>query len=195
MKTVINLCQYGSDQSSFTITCFRALKWVFRSRVSGGSNHYDHGFQAKVLGGSDQSWPTYFREKLPIFDHLFQAEVTNLRPRVSGGSDYSLTRCFRRKWQIFLPPVSGGSEQVPGHLWDRAGGDPAPQPHERNSPFSMRGEEGSLLPHPHLRSNCHAGEPIKHLLLTYLCPAFANIVSGNIHCTQVVKRLPNTPTN
>jgi hypothetical protein len=53
----------------------------------------------------------------------------------------------------------------------------------------VRGEEGSLLSHPHLRSNCHAGEPIKHLFLTYLCLAFANIVSGKIHCAHIVKKV------
>ncbi len=154
--------------------------YVFHAEVN--------NLQPLVSGESDQSLTTCFRRKI------------NFWPLVSGGSDQSLATCFRRKWTTFdhvfqvevtnfWQRVSGGSEQVPGHVWDRAGGNPAPQPHERNSPFSVRGEEGSLLSHPHLRSNCHAGEPIKHLLLAYLCPAFADFVSWNIHCTHIVKKV------
>ena len=52
----------------------------------------------------------------------------------------------------------GGNQQVSRHVSDRADRDPPTQPHERDSPFPVRGEEGSLLSHPHLCPSGHAGK-------------------------------------
>ena len=52
----------------------------------------------------------------------------------------------------------GGNQQVSRHVSDRADRDPPTQPHERDSPFPVRGEEGSLFSHPHLCPSGHAGK-------------------------------------
>ena len=91
----------------------------------------------------------------------------------------------------------GGNQQVSRHVSDRADRDPPTQPHERDSPFPVRGEEGSLFSHPHLCPSGHAGKTMIALfpfsLIAERFCKFANFVvsvSPRLLKLKSVKFLP-----